>query len=579
MQPLDTAALEAAAWSEFVEQLGTALAAHWPTLPTQLGERYATFVQLAVDQALARGLRGAAAVARYVNLCVVWGPGFHDRPGFEWARALLAAPAKDDWSLTHRLMRGSDQALRQMEHARIDPAALERSDADLCGRFGHLGRQGELHPPEPRPLPRAACDLEAVELRLLDDSGPGRAYRLDAEGDWQFDELPAPAPLRVRGPEWPMPERLSLLVHEPPGATPTRLQTRVRAHAQCDPDTHPAVRVLGPHGIWRWAGHATRAVDWPLACRPQPSAGRAAAGLLAEETEAEYQRLHLDACGLRDEGDPQGPLQTDLAIRPAAQWWQQWQRSAPAEQTLLPGGPRWQAGSTRCRLECDGQAREALAMQRRFEQSLDAILADGMDKLLMSWAAVPDLASPGIEGRIGLLIGEAASTWGWHLAAPSLGSPVLMRLVSRITAQACQADLVLRGEWSLMGTRSRLALRLSGDCALQAILSHEAGAPPLHDSVPATLQARWRFPITLSHEPLATAEGTLLQLDGPPSGALIGEAGLRPCASGCGGWTWFARLAVEEVTVPLRVTDPLLGERHHLAILLPAQTLADWSLV
>ena len=90
MQPEDTATLEAAAWRDFVTQLADQLAGRWPAMPERLGDRYPAFIDLAVQQALDKGLTRAASVARFVNLWFVWGPAFHDKPGFEWAPPLLA---------------------------------------------------------------------------------------------------------------------------------------------------------------------------------------------------------------------------------------------------------------------------------------------------------------------------------------------------------------------------------------------------------------------------------------------------------------------------------------------------------
>ena len=71
--PPDAAAAEQAAWVRFVEQLADDLAVQWPAMPERLGDRYRAFVEGTVQQALQRGLEGAPAVARYVNLCFVMG--------------------------------------------------------------------------------------------------------------------------------------------------------------------------------------------------------------------------------------------------------------------------------------------------------------------------------------------------------------------------------------------------------------------------------------------------------------------------------------------------------------------------
>jgi hypothetical protein len=70
----------------------------------------------------------------------------------------------------------------------------------------------------------------------------------------------------------------------------------------------------------------------------------------------------------------------------------------------------------------------------------------------------------------------------------------------------------------------------------------------------------------------------LLQAAGPCAGALVGDAGLRPCTSGGSGWEWFAALRLEPVSLPLEWVDPLLGSQTLTQTLLPARALLDWKL-
>jgi hypothetical protein len=63
---------------------------------------------------------------------------------------------------------------------------------------------------------------------------------------------------------------------------------------------------------------------------------------------------------------------------------------------------------------------------------------------------------------------------------------------------------------------------------------------------------------------------------GPCSGALVGEAGLRPRSEGS-GWQWFVKLGLEPVFAPIMLHDPLLGQTQRKLALLPALTLVDWS--
>jgi hypothetical protein len=77
---------------------------------------------------------------------------------------------------------------------------------------------------------------------------------------------------------------------------------------------------------------------------------------------------------------------------------------------------------------------------------------------------------------------------------------------------------------------------------------------------------------------MATDPGTLLQAAGACTGALVGEAGLRPRTSGGSGWEWVASLRLEAGSLPLSVVDPVLGVRRFSHPLWAEQVLLDWSM-
>jgi hypothetical protein len=585
MRPDEAAALEDTAWQAFVQRLADLLAGQWPAMPDRLGDRYPAFIDLAVQQAGEQGLLRAASVARFVNLWFVWGPAYHERPGFEWAQAILAAgrggsamSASRDWLTVHQLVQRSLTELQHLPGARIAPQALAAADAHLIAAFGAYGRQGRLHPPEPPPAPQTACDLEAADIRVLDDSGPLQ-YRLDPSapaGDWQRSAVALPAALRVDASR-AVPKLIAMLSN-PPGQGPqARLQVRVRPRALCHGDVHPLLGFSGPHGRWVWTGHESKSASWPVAARdpPLPRAGPGSA--MAEETSPELQRLEIEVCGLRDDGEPIGPLQTLVSVWPAAQWWLELQRAAPETRSVLPGPRAWLGSRSRCRIERDGLAQDAAPLQQHFEAGLDGAVALGLQKLAAACDALPGLSAVRLDALLGLLVGQASLTWGWAYGPGGLDGPALMRVVARLDLNACLADLQLAGELTLMGTRSRLMLRLAGQAALRQTLQHDTPTPPLSEVMLAVV-TRWRFPVELTLDPLANDAGSLLQLAGPATGALVGEAGLRPCTRGCSGWEWFVGLRLEPVSVPLRVIDPLLGQQTVLQPLLPALTLVDWSL-
>lgn len=574
MQPEDTVALEEARWSGFVQQLGEHLAAQWPAMPERLGERYPAFVEHAVQQALRRGLTLAPALARYVQLCFVWGPAFHDKPGFEWAQGLLAAPrasAAQQWALVHRLQARSCAELARLPETRIAPDALAAADARLVAAFGALGCRGALGADaEPAPQPRAACDVQALELRLT-DAVPPQLYRLEGEA-WQRVDLPPPAPLRVDAAR-PLPRLVGLLSHRAGLGRMARLQARLRAHAQCEGERHPALAFAGSHGLWRWAGHEAGNVSWPVSTLEQPLAPPGCA--IAEETSPQIHRLTVEVCGLRDEGDPLGPLATQVWAWPAEQWWLQIERSAAPEQPVQPGrAPA--CGATRCRVERDGEAQDAAALQQGFEQGLDAALGHALQTLREDWSALPGLTQPQLEGSLALLVGQAALTWGWHPGPQGLDGRALMRVLGRLALQAAAADLRCEGEFALAASTSRLSLRCRGSAPLAKALAREAAEPPL---LAALLPARttFRLPFEAELVPLGSAGGTVAVLVGPCSGALVGEAGLRPRTRGGSGFEWFATLRVEPPTLTLELVDPLLGCERRTCELLPARTLVDWS--
>ena len=574
MHPPDTAAAEEAAWTGFVQELAAHLAAQWPAMPERLGERYPAFVDLAVQQALKRGLNRAAVVARYVNLWFVWGPAFHDKPGFEWALGLLAAPRSQAWGTVHQMVRRSMAELQRLPDTRITPEALAAVDARLVELFGHLGVQGALHPTEPAPAPLRACDLQAVELRLLAPAVAQHYVLQDTQ--WQRVDLPLPAPLRIDAAQ-PVPPLVGVL-SQPPGAPSlARLQLRARAHAVCDGDLHPSLDFCGSHGQWRWLGHETRAVSWPVATLepPVPAAGPGTA--IAEETSPDIFKLDLHTCGLRDEGDAMGPLSTQVWVWPATQWWLELQRTAAASQGVAPVHPAPLRGSSRCRLERDGETADASRMRSAFEDGLDAATGQALQALLRAWAAVPGLTSTQLEGALALLAGRAAFTWGWQLGAGGLQGRALLRLLGDIDMQACVADLHLQAELALHGARGRLNLRCVAAAPLRASLRRELAEPPLLPVMQAA-QSRFSLPFDADLVPIASDSGALLQADGPCVGALVGEAGLRPRTSGGSGWEWFARLRVQAVSLPVVVVDPLLGRTSQLVPLLPEQVLLDWRL-
>ena len=216
-------------------------------------------------------------------------------------------------------------------------------------------------------------------------------------------------------------------------------------------------------------------------------------------------------------------------------------------------------------------------MRKHFEKGLDPACDLALQQLLAAWTGVAGLSSPRLEGSLGLLIGRAAFTWGWCLGAGGMDGRAFLRLVGELAMQALQADILLEGEFTFGAARAKLQLRCVGEALLQQRLAREAAEPPLLP-VMAAASASFKLPFVADLVPLAGDSGAVLQLTGPCTGALVGEAGLRPRTTGGSGWEWFAALRVEPAAVSLVLADPLTGSHAFEQPLLAESTLLDWKL-
>jgi len=572
---------ENTAWQGFVRQLGDHLSGQWPAMLQRLGERYAAFIDVAVDQALRRGLQDCAAVARWVNLCFAWGPAFDEKPEFAWAAEVLSAPGAHEWLVVHQLVHRSVVELERQNGARLAPQALRAADLRLIEVFGAWGRHGALLSPPAEPMAKAlvACDVEAFEVRQAEQPVLSD-YRLDGDV-WTREPAPALAPIRV-DVQHPLPAALHLL--SPMEGDAARLRIRVRPHASCDGAHHPAFRCTGPLGASTWSGHDSREVELALLPRLQPPPPLGMASWVAEETAPEYYKLEWQVCGLRDAGRAVGPLSSLLAVWPACRWWTEFQRAEPAMQALLGTSgsdgqanvKAWQAANTRARIERDGRSQDARALVTVFEAGLDAASKTALARLAQAWARVGDVRGATLDALWGQLQGRAALAWAWHTAA--LEAAPSMRVLGQLDLQAAHVDLTFGGTLEWAGARAKLTLRCAGRAPLQGELRHEAAAPTLAERIACGACVAWRFPFEASLAPLADPGGALLQLDGEVRGALVGMAGLRPNTHGGSGFEWFAEARLEAVSLPLAVLDPTLGERRGALELLPEQPLLAWSL-
>ncbi len=575
LTPEQAEALEGVERTMLHQRLAQHMAAQWPATAERLGARLPQFIEFTSAAAERHRLRIALAGLRYINLCFVWGSAFDEKPGFEWARDLLADPRTHEWQKLHQLVRRSVERLAK----RSDPAlpsaeALQAADARLMQVFAGLGLSGRLLLREGVELPLLPCDLDLAAIRVT-DSTPGLEYLLAATGVSRVPAPPAPPPLRIdpEHPAWP--ERIHVLARDAaPGGKPTRLQLRTVAHAACDGGWHPHVAFAGTHGLWDWRGGDARAISWPLAAPANTSAAPQLLAAIAEETSPDMARLQLSTCALREQGVPLGSGTVQLWTYPSTQWLLQLQRSAP--EVMLWPQQNTVAGSTRVGLERDGSALDAAGWKSGFD-GLDAQMQAALGRLGAAWERSLSLERAQLTATAGVLCGHGALAWGWHQPGDDFRSPLLMQLQAWLELQAFTIDLQCGGELRLGGAHAALRLRATGQAALRTQLMQRTRSPSPPEAI-ASAVARFRVPFTLEFDSLATPEAATMNAASACTGALVGEAGLRPRLEGGSGWQWYALLRIEQVAVDVALDDPLLGQSRQSLVLLPAMPLLSWSL-
>ncbi len=546
------------------------LLALWPAVAERLAERRDAFFASARQQAARHGIGAdSVAAARFLNLCFAFGPGFEDKPENEWALAILADRRLAPPVRLHQLLRRAAQTLRRRggddrSLARADAALLDLLDAD------HLAADGDA-----APLPRVACDIDAVDLRVLDDGWRQHYRRID--GAWERQPgPPLPPALRIDAGH-PAPARICLLSQSVDDGPAARLQLRQIVHGGCDAERHPALRWIDERGLSNWRGHAARAASWPVPAMRQSPPATGLGVALVELTAPAVGMLEAPSCGIRDEGLPIGPLRTQVWSYPAQQWLFTLQRD-PAPASTWPA--RRDAAvavptPSRCRIERDGVAVDHRPWLQGFDQALPELLAQGLSRLFEQWQTT--VQRPTLQATPGLLTGRQALSWGWCEGPAGLADDALMRLLGELDI-GCSLDLVLGGEIESGGARTAVTRRARGSARLQLALQRERPQdPPLLAALGAAV-LRWRFPFEIAVDPIATALGVVCRDAGPCSGAVAGEAGLRPRQSGGSGWEWFIRLTIEPVLAPMTLHDPVLGATRRSVALLPALPLLDWSL-
>ncbi len=593
LSPEQTAALQSLQRERDLQLLGEQLALAFPDVPGRLGERYPLLIALAAQRGAGHGLTHLAGLARYLACWVALGAEFETRPGFEWAATILAG-GQPEGARVFQLCRGvREQLLARplpgMPSAAAFDAALALLDAALqaAGGVGDLANLAE--PPrggERRRLKLgAACDLDALDLRRADSSERLRYALVD--GQWQRQAVVpanpgATAALTLRQPlaeGAELPAQISVLC--PPagaGGGGARLRLRTLA-AQCC-EAHPWVSLADGGGPRDWRGAGAADLNWTVMAPPTAAAAVPASGLqpvIAAAASPVTSQLDIRSCGLRDSGAPLGDVHLQVNSYAAEQHLLVWRRE-PGPAVFLPaaaGQPVPAPPPTQLRLERDGAALGTAAWQAGFAE-LDQQLAQGLARLATAWERVSGVTQSRLQAEPRLLCGGAALTWG-HAERPKglLAAPFL-RVAGLIDLVACQLNLRFSGTLAMAGSLSRLSLHCASAAPLKLSWEGQPGdADPLQGA--AAAKVAFRQPFVLVLDSVAQDAVAVLNVGGAVGGALVGSCGLRPRTEGP-GLQWFATLAIEAASVPLQLSDPLLGDQAWLHPLLPALKLVDWSL-
>lgn len=553
------------------------LADAWPAVVQRLRERWPAFVEAALQQAGRLGIAAVPDLARFASLWCIWGASFADKPGFEWARDIVADPRRTPALKVHQLLHHTRAELaRQPAPAPgaapvVSVAQFDAALAALQQRTASLAAARGLFLDEPAAPPIVACDIATLDLLVAEGEIP--EYRLTA-GVWQragAPKLGLPALQWTRAPDEPA--EFAVPSHPLRGGPAARLNLRVTPQAVCDPRVHPEVLHVSPQGRLAWKGRDAARLSLALyASPPEPPDPKLGPDGIAARAAPELHRVEVASCGLRDAGAPFGAVSIGIRVVPAVQWKLEVRHGGfPA--LAWPNPPVGEApGATGCQLEADGRPVDAVPWQRDWAQ-LPGRFRAGLEKLFNAWARQVENAR--LEVEAAPLVGQAALTWGWRRTA---ADAVAMRTEGRIDLLACSLDLRLSGELVHEGARARIVLACKGRSELRLDVAQLGDAAEEGHGL-AAVKRSWRFPFTLEVEPLAGGGTTVLQARPLPAellGALSGECGLRPRPDGK-GQQWYFRLGLEPAQLALAAADPLLGTTHLQRELLPAQPLVDWS--
>jgi hypothetical protein len=446
----------------------------------------------------------------------------------------------------------------------------------LDQQLADAGTLGSLLPRERIRL-GAACDLDAVELQLVDPHW--RQHYTALAGPWRREacapkettatlvhDALAEAPLSL-------PAQITLLSRPVQAEVAAKLRVRTKAEHCCDALLHPLVQHQGPLGTRDLRGAPARDSTFFVHAPAEPVDAPTPLHI-GEEDSPQLSVLRLSTCGLRNRGRPVGELSTMLAAYDAAQHLIAWRRE-PSAGWELPAEAPPAVAEARCRREVDGRVLDSSSWVQGF-QGLDRQLHRGLARLLTAWERESGLTDGRLAVDAALLVGSAGITWGWAERPQGIGVPPYMRVEGLSDLIACRLSLRFTGLLTRGGSRSLLTLSTEGTAPLRGPWLRGPEDTGLF-AVAAKQQVVVQQGFALRIEPLADVGLAIASASAPLRGAITGSIGLEQRPDGP-GLQWFVRLSVEPVVAQLRIADPLLGIQNLTMPLLPAQTLVDWSL-
>ncbi|MFN0184892.1 MAG: hypothetical protein ACKVQR_13850 [Aquabacterium sp.] len=551
-----------------------ALAQAWPTVTQRLTERWPAFVEAAMQQARRHGLSDTTDFGRWVSLWCLWGANFDEKPGFEWAREILAdsrrKPAVKLFQLLHRT--------RAELRAKPAPAAGAAPGPTLASWDAAIARvtqgagQGRaaaaVFVVDPVVTADLLCDLGVVDLKLS-DAADIQEYR-PSQGGLVRQPAPPPSPELVHLDQAPpAPLSISALGRKGPGNAAARLNLRIQPLAVCNPMLHPEVRIGNGETVATWKGRDALQFSTPM-LPPAEAPGLTGVGHVLP---AQDHAIDLASCGLRETGAPFDAARVIAHVYPAVQWMLAVQQAALPEMQWPASSPAEPAKPASLRLERDAVPVAIDAWQMAWA-GLPVACRAGWDKVFNAWTRVVT-GNPSLTLQMQALCGSAALTWGWRRTGPDV---VVGRCEGGIDMMAVAIDVVLAGEIIQGDSRARIRLRAVGKVELKRTILQLAGAG--HDGQTlADAMTTFKLPFQLEVDPMV--DGSLAMLaavQGDPDllGQISGSAGLRPRPDAA-GLEWFFTMAIGPSTATMVLTDPIIGATQSKIPLLAAMPLVDWS--